>query len=158
MLTNLLYEEKWDEPCDILGTICHELQLNDRHDGRHFKPDHICRLMSMLVNRAGDGPDNLDWKGKITDPACGSGSLILGMVWDMKQKNFDYRHRILFIAQDIDIQCVWMAYIQLTLYQVPAVVMHGNTRTQEEWSRWFTPYAIMQAQASEPEDAEGAGQ
>lgn len=35
-----------------------------------------------------------------------------------------------------------MAYIQLCLYQIPAVVIHCNTLTMEEWSRWYTPYAF----------------
>ncbi len=36
-----------------------------------------------------------------------------------------------------------MTYIQLSLYGIPAVVIHGNTLTQEAWSEWFTPYAAV---------------
>jgi len=32
-----------------------------------------------------------------------------------------------------------MAYIQLSLYGNPAVIIHGNALTVEEWSHWFTP-------------------
>ena len=36
-----------------------------------------------------------------------------------------------------------MTYIQLSLYEIPAMVIHGNTLTMEEWDRWYTPYALV---------------
>lgn len=44
---------------------------------------------------------------------------------------------------DIDIKCVYMAYIQLSLYGIPAVVVHGNSLTVEEWSKWYTPIYLL---------------
>ena len=67
--------------------------------------------------------------------------MIIGAVWAMQRKGIDYRRKSFFVAQDIDIRCVWMAYIQLSLYGIPAVVIHGNTLTMEPWSHWYTPCA-----------------
>ena len=61
----------------------------------------------------------------------------------MKRKGIDYQKKCLFIGRDIDIRCVWMAYIQMFLYQIPGIVVHGNTITMEEWSEWVTPYALL---------------
>jgi hypothetical protein len=36
-----------------------------------------------------------------------------------------------------------MTYLQLALYGVPAVVVHGNFLTAEEFSRWYTPVYLM---------------
>ena len=36
-----------------------------------------------------------------------------------------------------------MCYIQLSLYGIPAVVVHGNSLTNEEWSSWQTPVYII---------------
>ena len=36
-----------------------------------------------------------------------------------------------------------MAYLQLSLYGIPAVIIHGNTLTDEEWSRWYTPVYMV---------------
>ena len=36
-----------------------------------------------------------------------------------------------------------MTYLQLSLYGIPAVVIHGNTITQEQWSIWYTPIYIL---------------
>lgn len=69
--------------------------------------------------------------------------MVIGAIWAMQRKEFDYRHNTFFVAQDIDIRCVWMAYIQLSLYGIPAMVIHGNTLTMEEWDRWYTPYALV---------------
>ena len=148
-LLYLAVREYEDDPTDILGTVYHDLQLNNEWNGQFFTPDSISRMMAMI---AGLPPDADDGRViTINEPACGSGTLVIGAVWAMKQKGFDYRRRTFFVAQDIDIRCVWMAYIQLCLYQVPAVVVHANTLTLEEWSRWFTPYAaIPLAEMQEP--------
>lgn len=141
-LLYLATREHEDDPCDILGDIYHELRLNNEWNGQFFTPDHICRLMAKIVNPVDEYPKRA---GPITinEPTCGSGTMIIGAVWAMKQKGFDYRHKSFFVAQDIDIRCVWMAYIQLSLYGIPAVVIHANTLTMDEWSRWYTPYASV---------------
>ena len=141
-LLYLAARDRADDPCDILGDIYHELRLNNEWNGQFFTPDDICRMMAQIVNPV----DELSEAGKpvlINEPACGSGTMIIGAVWAMKQKDFDFQRKSFFVAQDIDIRCVWMAYIQLSLYGIPAVVIHGNTLTMEEWSRWYTPYAAV---------------
>lgn len=136
----LAVHEHEDDPCDILGDIYHELRLNNEWNGQFFTPDHICRLMAEIVNPV-DEFAGKDGPVTINEPTCGSGTMVIGAVWAMKRKNFDFQRKSFFVAQDIDIRCVWMAYIQLSLYGIPAVVIHGNTLTMEEWSRWYTPYA-----------------
>lgn len=59
-----------------------------------------------------------------------------------------------FVAQDIDIRRVWMAYIQLSLYGIPAMVIHGNTLTMEEWDRWYTLYALVPFSKAQSEDGD----
>lgn len=141
-LLYLAVRENWDEPRDILGAVYHELNLNNAWNGQYFTPDDVCRMMAMITL----GEDKLDSANQelltINEPACGSGAMVVGAVWAMKKAGYDYRQKSLFYAQDIDIRCVWMAYIQLALYEIPAVVVHGNTLTMEEWSRWYTPHAI----------------
>lgn len=141
-LLYLATREHADDPCDILGDIYHELRLNNEWNGQFFTPDHICRLMAQLVNPVEELSDK-EGPILINEPTCGSGTMIIGAVWAMKQKNSDFQHKSFFVAQDIDIRCVWMAYIQLSLYGIPAAVIHGNTLTMEEWSRWNTPYAAV---------------
>ena len=141
-LLALAIHEHEDDPCDVLGDIYHELRLNNEWNGQYFTPDDICRLMAELVNPVEGSPDR-ESPITINEPSCGSGAMVIGAVWAMKRKEFDFQHKSFFVAQDIDIRCVWMAYIQLSLYRIPAVVIHGNTLTMEEWDRWYTPMAAV---------------
>lgn len=134
--------EHKDDPCDILGDVYHKLRLNNEWNGQFFTPDHICRMMAEMINPVCEDP-NHDSPVTINEPTCGSGTMIIGAVWAMQKQKFDFQHKSFFVAQDIDVRCVWMAYIQLSLYGIPAVVIHGNTLTMEEWDRWYTPYAAV---------------
>ena len=136
-LMSLAVREHIDAPCDILGKIYHELQLNNEWNGQYFSPDDICRMMAMIVNPS-DETIKEDGYVTINDPTCGSGAMLIGSVWAMKQRGIDCKNKCLFVGQDIDIRCVWMAYIQLCLYEIPAIVIHANTLTMEEWSYWYT--------------------
>lgn len=106
----LTVREYRDDPCDILGGIYHELNLNNEWNGQYFTPDDVCRLMAQITLpsdelSAKDGPIT------INEPTCGSGTMVIGAIWAMQRKEFDYRHNTFFVAQDIDIRCVWMAYM-----------------------------------------------
>ncbi len=134
--------EHADEPCDILGDIYHKLRLNNEWNGQFFTPDHISRLMAQLIDPV-EEMQNRKAPITISEPTCGSGTMVIGAVWAMKRKDFDYQKNCFFVAQDIDIRCVWMTYIQMSLYKIPGVVVHGDTLKMEEWSRWYTPYARL---------------
>lgn len=134
--------ENENEPCDVLGQIFHESCLNSVRNGQIFTPDDVCRLMASLTNPINEFA-NQQYPITISDPTCGSGNMIIAAVWYMKQKKFDFKHKSLFIAQDNDIRCVWMTYIQLTLYHIPAVVIHGDSLSMENWSQWYTPKALV---------------
>ena len=138
-LLTLSIMEHAEDPCDVLGDVYHELKLNNEWNGQFFTPDHICRFMAQLTGL--DVPKDKEGPITINEPTCGSGTMVIGAVWAMQRKGIDFRRKSFFVAQDIDIRCVWMAYIQLSLYGIPAVVIHGNTLTVEEWSHWYTPLA-----------------
>ena len=80
----------------------------------------------------------------ICEPCIGSGAMVLGLANDLARKNINYCQRMVVTGTDIDLKCVHMAYLQLSLYGIPAVIIHGNTLTCEEWSRWYTPVYIAE--------------
>lgn len=153
-MTALMYlavREHQDDPIDILGDIYHRLRLNNKWNGQYFTPDDIARMMAMILNPVSELSESKEYV-TVNEPTCGSGTMVIGCAWAMQRQNFDYQRKAFFVAQDIDIRCVWMAYIQLTLYKIPAVVIHSNTLTMEEWSHWYTPYAVpflLQQQSEE---------
>lgn len=130
-------QEYLSDPKDILGKIYTRLNLSTEWNGQFFTPNSVSRMMAELLQIPGELPEGEECI-TINEPACGSGTMIYGTVWVMQKNGFDYRRRVLFVAQDIDIRCVWMTYIQCCLYRIPVVVIHGNTLTQEEWSYWYS--------------------
>ena len=73
------------------------------------------------------------------EPCVGSGGMVIGLAHAMHKNNLNYCNQMVVHCCDIDIKCVHMAYLQLSLYGIPAVIIHGNSLTLEEWSRWHTP-------------------
>jgi len=140
----LEYELTWSNaPVDILGALFHGLELHNKYKGQFFTPQHVCDMMGAIA--LGDSGDQINEKGYITlnEPCCGSGAMCLGFAKAMLDAEMNYCQQLVVLATDIDLKCVHMAYLQLSLYGIPAVVIHGNTLTLEEWSHWFTPIYIM---------------
>lgn len=138
-LCALMYKavrENADEPIDILGAVFHRLNLSNSWNGQFFTPDDISRLMAAITFSQEEDSNGIIKTG---DPACGAGSLMIGTAWLMLKNHIDYKTKCLFVCQDIDIRCVWMAYIQFTLYKMPAVIYHGDSLREDVWDCWYTP-------------------
>ena len=57
----------------------------------------------------------------------------------LKDDGINYQNSVYVEAWDLDMVCALMAYIQFSLYGIPAIVVHGNSITQECYSEWYTP-------------------
>ena len=87
-------KEHMDDPCDILGEIYHELRLNNEWNGQFFSPDNICRMMAMMVNPSDEAIKENGY-ATINDPTCGSGAMLIGAIWAMKQRGIDFQKNAL---------------------------------------------------------------
>lgn len=141
MFADLIMElQRFSEyPQDVLGEIFHDLELHNKYKGQFFTPNHISEFMGQISVQEKD--KIIEKNGYITvcEPCAGSGTLILGFAKAMKEKEYNYQQQMLVTAVDIDIKCVYMTYIQLSLYGIPAIVVHGDSLTVKEWSHWYTP-------------------
>lgn len=95
----------------------------------------------MAKMTIGDEVQELEKKPYITvsDSCIGSGRMLLAFADEMQELGYNYCEKMVGMAVDIDMTCVFMSYIQFSMYGIPAVVIHGNSLTVEEWSRWYTP-------------------
>lgn len=75
----------------------------------------------------------------IGDQACGSGTLLLAAAGHFASLGFNPSEHLVVQAADLDMRCVHMAYLNLALHGIPAVVVRGDTITLEEYDRWYTP-------------------
>lgn len=147
MFAELVLALDWElnekyRPVDVLGPIFHSLQLLDHYKGQFFTPQHICDMMGNLV--VSDYTREIAERGFVSlhEPCCGSGAMILGFSASMVEAKQNYNNQLFVTATDVDLKCVHMCYLQLSLYGIPAIVTHGNTLTQEQWSHWYTPVFV----------------
>lgn len=131
----MLFENKID---DYLGKIFHELGMHNKMKGQFFTPFHLSKLMAET--RVNELMKILEVKNiaKVIDAACGSGSLILGMLAVLKEKGINYQNRIFVYCSDLDENAIQMTYVQLTLVGAMARCENKNALSGELFGSWDT--------------------
>lgn len=129
---------------DVLGDVFMELELASKWHGQFFTPMSVCRMMARMM--IDDGMRELiAARGFIRahEPACGGGAMVIALADEMRQAGINYQRHLHVVAQDVDLKAVCMAYVQLSLLHIPAIVVHGNTLTMETRSMWLTPAHVL---------------
>lgn len=137
----MMYEESGDI-IDILGPLYEQSNLGNKHLGQFFTPSHISDFMAEITLQNEEEIKTLiDKNGYITmnEPTCGAGGMILSFAKSLKNKNINYQKDLLVIANDISDICAYMTYIQLSLYEIPAIVYCEDTLSQELRFKMETP-------------------
>lgn len=129
-------------PADVLGTLFMGEDLGSDARGQFFTPYEVSYLMariahSDLIERARTEFVTLN------EPTCGSGGMVIAMAQSLQESGLNYQTQMHCVAQDIDHTAVHMAYVQLSLLYVPAVVIQGNTLLVEQNETWFTPAHVL---------------
>lgn len=70
--------------------------------------------------------------------------MILSIANALKKRNINYQQDLLVEATDIYDVCVYMTYIQLSLYGIPAVVCCGDSLAQKINFKMETPLYYLQ--------------
>lgn len=73
------------------------------------------------------------------EPTCGSGVMILAFAQNMLKKEINYQNSMFADAWDLDQTCALMAYVQFSIYNIPAIVTHGDSLSLKAYSKWITP-------------------
>ena len=135
----MLFEKEID---DYLGKIYHELGIHNKMKGQFFTPFHLAKMMAE-TQVSGVIKELEKGKIKITDSACGSACLILGMLAVLKEKGINYQKRIFINCSDLDENTIQMAYVQLTIVGAKAKCENKNALTGEMFGSWFTLGAML---------------
>jgi len=131
------------EPWDALGQLYMELEVHNETAGQFFTPPEISELMARLIH--GEQFKRIESEPFITlhEPACGAGGMILAFVKLVIEQKANPAHKLWVEAWDIDRTVALMCYLQLSLWNVPAKIVVGNTLTQEVREVFYTPaYAL----------------
>ena len=119
-MTAWLVEWADEQFFDMLGYIYMHLELGSKKAGQFFTPYNICQLMARLQEFDGSVKE-------VNEPACGAGGNIIALAEAMKEAGYNPQQLMKVVCQDIDTKAVYMAYVQLTLYGIPAIVYQTDT-------------------------------
>jgi type I restriction-modification system DNA methylase subunit len=105
---------------DFLGSLYMRFELGSHWHGQFFTPYNICQLMAKTVNFS-------DLPITANEPTCGAGGNIIALAEAMRDAGINYQHNLFVVCQDIDIKAVYMAFVQMSLYGIPAIVYQSDT-------------------------------
>lgn len=126
---------------DFLGEVFTFGELANSRNGQFFTPYHVSYMMAEMS--MGEAEFQKGRVCKTSDPCCGAGGMLIAGAMVMKKRGFDYQHDALFVGRDIDHRCARMAFIQLSLLGMPALITCGNTITMETyWQRETIGYHL----------------
>ena len=95
------------------------------------------------VGRKLQGVININKKannGKMVEVNCGTGAMILAYASTLKMFKLNYKFDLEVTAIDTDIINVFMTYIQLYFFEISAVVILVDEKTNKELMRLYTPF------------------
>lgn len=135
-----------EEPADVMGAAFHDLELHNKWAGQFFSPYTLCRMMAKMTLSDRESVEaKIAERGFIraSEPACGSGAMVIALAHEIRDMDINYQQHLHVTAVDVDPKCVHMAYLQFSLLHIPAVIVHGNSLSLEEYGHWYTPAHIM---------------
>ena len=113
---------------DYLGEIF--MRLSNSPDkkkmGQCFTPFSVSLLNAMLTLK------DIEIKKifSLYEPTCGAGGMIISVAKLLFDKGINYQINMKVVAQDLNILCVYMTYIQLSLMGVDAIVAQGDALSE----------------------------
>ncbi|WP_197339774.1 N-6 DNA methylase [Ralstonia solanacearum] len=129
---------------DVLGGIFEAMQLADHWKGQFFTPFEVSTMIAkmMLSGAAAE----IERKGFITlmEPAAGAGGMVIAAASTLLDEGINYQQTMHATLIDVDPTACHMAYVQMSLLHVPAIVIHGNALAPNAtWGHWVTPAHVM---------------
>lgn len=124
---------------DHLGRVYMELFGGNKDLGQCFTPYGL----SQAVAQIGCADDIMPEFRTLNDCACGGGALLIAACEAYHKRGVNYQTYLKIEAADLDILCVHMCYIQLSLLGARATVYHRNTITMQTYDRYDTPMSVL---------------
>lgn len=124
---------------DLLGRLYEKYGHNSKE--QEMTPDGISKICNRIVLQP---EKQIAERGFVTlaDLTCGSGGLFLQGAELMIREGYDITSQLEVFANDVNPRCVHMAYIQASLYGIPAVISQTDIFPLQEADRWYTPTFI----------------
>ena len=123
-MTDLLVHALENDMSDVLGKIYMDAGCGNKNTGQFFTPFHLSEAISNCTLSEDVSPEK---PAIIYEPSCGGGGMIIAVAKAIQKKGINYQRAMKVVAQDLDWKAVYMAYVQLSLLGINAVVVQGDT-------------------------------
>ena len=120
---------------DLMGPIYMEWssRSSQKWGGEFYTPHDVCKLMAKCTLGGLQMPQ--DRPLSICEPACGAGAMMLATVGELVELGYSPINTQVTCIDISRLACD-MCYINMTLWGIPATVIHGNTLSLETWGGW----------------------
>lgn len=129
---------------DVLGQIFMAMELGNHWKGQFFTPYEVAYLMASMIQ--GDAADTIERQGFITlqEPAIGAGAMVIASAQALLDVGVNPQQSLHVTGIDVDATACHMAYLQLALLHIPAIILHANALSdQPPWGHWVTPAHVL---------------
>ncbi|HEX7038914.1 MAG TPA: N-6 DNA methylase [Trueperaceae bacterium] len=133
------------EPADQLGLLAADLEALDRGAGQFFTPYELSRLIADLTLSDGQLEATIRERGFVTvhEPAAGAGGMIIALAAAMRERGLNPQTQMHATCWDVESAAAHMCYVQLSLLNIPAVVVLGDTLILEAHQVLETPAHVL---------------
>lgn len=124
---------------DFLGSLYMGLDLGNAGTGQFFTPYEVSLLIARMVHGQRDLTEWVRERGgfvTMNDPCIGGGAMLIAAAEQFRDQGLPSHRTLHMTGVDIDRTAVQMSYIQLSLLNVPAIVLHGNSLSPEPYKGW----------------------
>lgn len=130
---------------DVLGSLFMELGLGSKTTGQFFTPYHIAQATAGALFDKEQIDKQIKEKGYISllEPSCGGGAMVIALAEEMHKRDYNPQKQLVVECNDLDSKGVYMTYVQLSLYGIPAVVNHADSLTLSKYDTFKTPTYIL---------------
>ena len=132
---------------DWLGELYMRSETSNKYTGQFFTPYNLSKASAAMAINEAIVNEHIEQDKILTlnEPACGAGGMVIAAADILyNQYHFNISRNLLVECSDLDSRCVHMAYLQLGLAGIPAVIFKRDTLSMQTWERWETPAYIMQ--------------
>lgn len=130
---------------DVLGSLFMELGLGSKHTGQFFTPYHVAQATARVLFDSEQIDKQIEERGYISlcEPSCGGGGMVIAFAEAMHKNGYNPQQQLVIECNDLDVKGVYMTYVQLSLYGIPAVVNHADSLTLSKYDTFKTPTYIL---------------
>jgi hypothetical protein len=139
---------------DLLGELYMNLDIGSKTMGQFFTPFHVSELMAMIMFDRMSVTKTISSQGYIdvNEPTCGAGGMLVAAASTIHRMGFDPRLYMRATAQDIDVACCQMTYLNCVLFGIPATIIHGDVIALEQRSIIKSP-ALLRIESGDQSQA-----